>query len=56
MSKSRHTAEWKIEIVKKYLSGDGSYDRLADVPGVIFLTIFEPCGIMSIGTILTKEL
>lgn len=29
MSKSKHTAEWKIEIVKKYLSGEGSYAALA---------------------------
>lgn len=29
MSKSKHSAEWKIEIVKKYLSGEGSYAALA---------------------------
>ena len=33
MSKSRHTAEWKISIVKKYLSGEGSCDSLAEVYG-----------------------
>ena len=31
MSKSRHTEEWKISMVKKYLSGEGSYDTLAKV-------------------------
>ena len=34
MAKSKHTAEWKIEIVKKYLSGEGSYDRLAYAHGI----------------------
>ena len=29
MSKSKHTAERKIEIVRKYLSGEGSYAALA---------------------------
>ena len=29
MSKSKHTAEWKIEIVKKYLAGEGSYATIA---------------------------
>ena len=34
MSKSKHTTEWKIEIVKKYLSGEGSYARLAKAYGI----------------------
>lgn len=34
MSKSKHTAEWKIEIVKKYLSGEGSYESLAVSNGI----------------------
>ena len=34
MSKSKHTAECKIEIVKKYLSGEGSYARLAAAYGM----------------------
>lgn len=29
MSKSPHTPEWKITIIKKYLSGEGSYESLA---------------------------
>ena len=29
MSKSKHTAERKIEIVKKYLAGEGSYATIA---------------------------
>ena len=29
MSRSKHTAEWKIEIVKKYLAGEGSYATIA---------------------------
>ncbi len=29
MSKSKHSAEWKIALVKKYLSGEGSYATLA---------------------------
>ena len=29
MSKSKHTAEWKIEVVKKYLAGEGSYATIA---------------------------
>ena len=34
MSKSKHSAEWKIALVKKYLSGEGSYDNLAHANGV----------------------
>ncbi len=30
MSKSKHSAEWKISLIKKYLSGEGSYNFLAD--------------------------
>ena len=29
MSKSQHTPEWKITIVKKYISGEGSYASIA---------------------------
>ncbi len=29
MAKSKHTAEWKIGIVKKYLAGEGSFASLA---------------------------
>ena len=34
MSKSPHTPEWKITIVKKYLSGEGSYERIANTHGI----------------------
>ena len=34
MSKSKHSVEWKIALVKKYLSGEGSYDNLAHANGV----------------------
>ena len=33
MSKSKHTVEQKIFIVKKYLSGEGSYNTLAEAHG-----------------------
>ena len=34
MSKSKHSTEWKIEIVKKYLCGEGSYERLSRAYGI----------------------
>ena len=34
MCKARYSAELKIEIVKKYLSGEGSYEQLAKLYGV----------------------
>lgn len=34
MSKSKHSAEWKIALVKKYLSGEGSYKDLARANGI----------------------
>ena len=34
MSKSQHTPEWKITIVKKYISGEGSYDSIARAYGI----------------------
>lgn len=34
MSKSKHSAEWKIALVKKYLSGEGSHAVLAKSHGV----------------------
>ena len=34
MSRSKHSAEWKIEIVKKYLSGEGSYERISQSYGI----------------------
>ena len=34
MAKSAYTPEWKIRIIKKYLSGEGSYERLADAYGI----------------------
>ena len=34
MSKSPYTPEWKITIIKKYLSGEGSYERIADAYGI----------------------
>lgn len=39
MSKSPHTPEWKMTIVKKYLSGEGSYENH-----------FYPSGISKAGT------
>ena len=34
MSKSKHSAEWKIALVKRYLSGEGSYEVLAQANGI----------------------
>ena len=34
MSATKHSPEWKICLVKKYLSGDGSYDFLAEANGI----------------------
>lgn len=34
MSKSKHSAEWRTDIVKKYLSGEGSYAVLAKEYGI----------------------
>ena len=34
MAKSKHSAEWKIALVKKYLSGEGSYKVLAEANGI----------------------
>ena len=34
MSKSRYPSDWKISIIKKYLSGEGSYDSLAQANGI----------------------
>lgn len=41
MSKSPHTPEWKITIVKKYLSGEGSYERIANAHGIGRRTLRE---------------
>lgn len=41
MSKSPHTPEWKIAIVKKYLSGEGSYERIANIHGIGDKTLRE---------------
>ena len=43
MSKSPHTPEWKMTRVKKYLSGEGSYENH-------FLSFFYPSGISKAGT------
>ena len=34
MSKSPHTSEREIAIVRKYLSGEGSYTTLAEAYGI----------------------
>lgn len=34
MSKSPHSAEWKLKIVEEYLSGQGSYRALAKMHGI----------------------
>jgi len=34
MSKSKHSVEWRTDIVKKYLSGEGSYAVLAKEYGI----------------------
>ena len=34
MSKTKFSTEWKIEIVKKYLSGEGTYKSLAEAHGI----------------------
>lgn len=41
MSKSKRTAQCKIEIVKKYLSGEGSYARLSEEHGIGEKTLKE---------------
>ena len=41
MSKSQHTPEWKITIVKKYLSGEGSYDSIARAHGIDKRTLID---------------
>ena len=41
MSKSPHTPEWKIAIVKKYLSGEGSYESLARAHGIGKRTLID---------------
>ena len=41
MSKSQHTPEWKIAIVKKYLSGEGSYDSIARAHGIDKRTLID---------------
>ena len=41
MFKSPHTPEWKITIVKKYLSGEGSYERIANTHGIGDRTLRE---------------
>lgn len=39
MSKSPHTTEWKIEIIKKYISGEGSYESIARAHGIAKQTL-----------------
>jgi len=34
MAKSKHSTGWKISLVKKYLSGEGSYATLAEAYGI----------------------
>jgi transposase-like protein len=34
MSKSPHSAEWKLKVIEEYLSGQGSYDYLAETHGI----------------------
>ena len=41
MSRSQHTLEQKITILKKYLSGEGSYTTLAEVYGIGETTLKE---------------
>lgn len=41
MSKSQHTPKWKITIVKKYLSGEGSYDSIARAHGIDKRTLID---------------
>lgn len=41
MAKSPHTPEWKITVIKKYLSGEGSYERLAVAYGIGSKTLKE---------------
>ena len=41
MSKSQHTPEWKITIVKKYLSREGSYDSIARAHGIDKRTLID---------------
>jgi len=41
MSKSPHSAEWKLKVIEKYLSGKGSYDYLAKMHGIGSKTLRE---------------
>lgn len=41
MSKSPHTTEWKIELIKKYLSGEGSYESIARAHGIGKRTLID---------------
>lgn len=41
MSKSSHTTEWKIELIKKYLSGEGSYESIARAHGIGKRTLID---------------
>lgn len=41
MAKSPHSAEWKIKVVEDYLSGQGSYNYLAEMHGIGAKTLRE---------------
>ena len=41
MVKSPYTPEWKITIIKKYLSGEGSYDSIARAHGIDKRTLID---------------
>ena len=41
MSKSKYSADWKITIVKEYISGKGSYKNLAEANGIDATTLHD---------------
>ena len=41
MSKSKYSTDWKITIVKEYISVKGSYKNLAEVNGIHATTLHD---------------
>ena len=42
MAKSPHTTEWKIAIIKKYLTGEGSYESIANAYSIVGFRCIMP--------------
>ncbi|MGI6453458.1 MAG: transposase [Syntrophomonadaceae bacterium] len=41
MAKSKHSPEWRLEVIEEYLSGQGSYEYLAKMHGIGSSTLRE---------------